>query len=125
MEYGGSYLCVCHTHHNVSHCEWGAGAGAGRSLGLGCCPEPRRRCLEEGGQGAQADQGLAAGPEGRHASASRALLRGARLARGPTPRGLSSQPDAPRRPHTLSSALPKPLASLSGHAPLLPVSARP
>ena len=23
MEYGGSYLCVCHTDHNVSHCEWG------------------------------------------------------------------------------------------------------
>lgn len=22
MEYGGSYLCVCHTDHNISHCEW-------------------------------------------------------------------------------------------------------
>lgn len=30
MEYGGSYLCVCHTHHNVSHREWGrAGRGSG------------------------------------------------------------------------------------------------
>lgn len=27
MEYGGSYLCVCHTDHNISHCEW---LGTGR-----------------------------------------------------------------------------------------------
>lgn len=35
MEYGGSYLCVCHTDHNVSHCELGAGHGAGAVLGGG------------------------------------------------------------------------------------------
>lgn len=37
MEYGGSYLCVCHADHNVSHCEWACleagGGGAGRPWG--------------------------------------------------------------------------------------------
>ena len=27
-EYGGSYLCVCHTDHNISHCEWELGLWA-------------------------------------------------------------------------------------------------
>ena len=41
MEYGGSYLCVCHTDHNVSHCEWGgrgrqpARPGSAQKLGWG------------------------------------------------------------------------------------------
>lgn len=37
MEYGGSYLCVCHTDHNVSHCEW-LGTGP-----RGSWPETRDR----------------------------------------------------------------------------------
>lgn len=47
MEYGGSYLCVCHTHHNVSHREWGR---AGRGLGLRRCAETHWWCLEDGGR---------------------------------------------------------------------------
>lgn len=46
MEYGGSYLCVCHTDHNISHCERAGepprnrGAGVGRKArGLPWAPE--------------------------------------------------------------------------------------
>lgn len=37
MEYGGSYLCVCHTDHNASRCEGARGRarGAGGLLGNG------------------------------------------------------------------------------------------
>ena len=33
MEYGGSYLCACHTEHNASHREWGLELAVGGALG--------------------------------------------------------------------------------------------
>lgn len=57
MEYGGSYLCVCHTDHNVSHCEWGVGLWAQAPL------EARERVLGESGGHTGRGQGFPTGPQ--------------------------------------------------------------
>lgn len=56
MEYGGSYLCVCHTDHNVSHCEWEVQAQA--------CLETREGVVEgKSGGRAGRGQGFFTGPQ--------------------------------------------------------------
>lgn len=98
MEYGGSYLCVCHTDHNVSHCEWvgwgaaqrlGTGGHGGRRPGLPCSHQDRRWVPPE-----PSPAGLAAYP----------TLRCGELAAGGAP-----------MPTPWGSVLRKPLAPLSKH----------
>lgn len=58
MEYGGSYLCVCHTDHNVSHCEWGGGGVRAPACEAGVWPR------SGGGGGERAVGAAGGGPRG-------------------------------------------------------------
>lgn len=46
-EYGGSYLCVCHTDHNISHCE--RGGGRDQPVGWEATQKPGGWCWGESG----------------------------------------------------------------------------
>lgn len=100
MEYGGSYLCVCHTDHNISHCERGRG-----------------RDMPEGWGGAQAWKGLLGGkcgfPTGHQKTCS-GCPHPSPLEHGPGLHLSSLQQARSRKgtwpPTGASQRLPKPLA---------------